>query len=178
MTQEAPAPYPAVDPAERVAKRTVRERRGRVLRSALLFGLVTAGMALVLVVNRDNQQIRSCAARMEYAVGELQRMYDEDTRVPLQLPVPPEVATSTDTRVQAPDRRSHVHYDAFFTARLGRAPQMGVCCCVRPHTRLMLPNGRHVITFDAAQGKYAVQWMDEAEFVRRQDELGLRVPRP
>lgn len=182
MTPETPTPAAPGTLDERAALRTIRERRRRVWRSALLVVLVTLGMVVLLAVNRDEQDIRACGRRMERTRQELQRLRDAGQRLPLADPeklaelVVAGMSEDDEARRQDSHVRTHTHYNVLFSARAGLAPEIGVCCCRRPHSRLLRPPGRHVIVFGAARGVFELRWMDEAEFARRAAALELWPP--
>lgn len=177
MTTE-PTPDASITVSARAASRTLRERRRRVWRSALTVVIVTAGMVILLIINRDNQTIRSCRERMEYALQELERLREEEGRAPRELPVAGESGLADDGATPAQQMRAHVYYNMLYaySMEIGYGREIGVCCCKRPHTRLFLPNGRHVIVFNVERETFELHWMDEADFARRSEELGLKVP--
>ena len=162
--------------AGQVALRTLRERRRRVLRSVLTIVAVFLVMVAVVVINRDEANIRSCAQRMEAARQVFQTLQDQGLPPPPTLPLPREGLDADEHRRLVQELQSHVYYDALFDHRPGTSHEVGVCCCREPHARLLGPDGRHVLVFDTATGKYAVLWLRETEFARRADELGLRIP--
>lgn len=152
---------------ESVAWRTLFERRRRVWRSVLLVLILSLAMIVLSIVNRDQQEVDGCRQRMEYAVAEFQRQYDEKGLSPTAVPLPEGTGELADRL------RAHIHYNWFYTE--SPHEEVGVCCCRHPHTRLFLPAGRHVITFSVRQRKYKLTWMNEDEFVRRAEALGLRL---
>jgi hypothetical protein len=176
MTGDTPASLPPTDLTDRAALRAMRESRRRVWRSILTVVVVTLGMIVVLILNRDHQAVRSCRTRMEYAVQELQKRYDNGEHSPLELPLPQDVGDAGDGRREIERLRRHVYYNVLHAARISFAREVGVCCCRQPHTRLLLPDGRHVIIFNVERGTYELCWLDETEFARRAGELELRVP--
>lgn len=157
----------AATPSEQVARRTLGMRRRRVWRSVGLVVLLTLAMVILSVMNRDQQSIDACRERMTFAVGEFQRQLDERGISPSALPLP---EGDADARERF---RGHVLYNVLYTG--SSRTEVGVCCCQEPHDRLFMPPGRHVIVFNVRQRRYELRWMTEEEFVRRADELGLRV---
>lgn len=176
MTDEAPAQSRAPELEDRAALRTLRERRRRVWRSMAGVLVITLGMLVLLVINRDNQAIRSCRSRMEFARAELQRLHDDGSLPPRVLPWPAPVEGVRGQSRARVTASGHVHYDPFHSTRFGAASRVGVCCCKKPHTRLFFSDGRHVVIYDVQQGQYELQWMDEARFAQEAEGLGLRVP--
>lgn len=162
--------------AGQVALRTLRERRRRVLRSVLIIAGVSLVMVAVVVMNRDEASIRSCAERMEAARQVFQTLQDQGLPPPPTLPLPTEGVDADERRRLVQELQSHVYYDALFNHRRGTSHEIGVCCCREPHARLIGPDGRHVLVFDTETGKYAVLWLRETEFARRAGELGLPIP--
>jgi len=156
--------------------RVLRERRRRVWRSVLVMLTVSAVMVAVVVMNRDEAAIRSCAQRMEAARQVFQAQYDQGLPPPATLPLPTEGVDAAERRLMVQELQSHVYYDALFTRRRGTSPEVGVCCCREMHDRLIGPDGRHVLVFNTQTGKYVVLWLHEAEFDKRASELGLHVP--
>jgi hypothetical protein len=153
--------------SERAELRTVGQRRRRVLRRVLLVAVLALAMLVLTVVNREQQAIDSCRERMEYALKVFQERYDQGLPSPTELPLPSE-SGEVGRRL-----REHVLYNWFYTES-ARA-EVGVCCCQHAHTPLFFPDGRHVIIFNVRQGRYELRWMEEDEFARRADDLGLRV---
>ncbi len=158
----------ATPASDEAALRTLGQRRRRVWRSVLLVVLLTLVMVMLSVMNRDQQAIDSCRERMEYAVREFQRQFDEHGISPTALPLP------QDTPDAAARMREHVLYNYLYTE--SALTEVGVCCCRYPHSRLFQPAGRHVITFNVRDGRYLLRWVKEEEFRQKADDLGLRVP--
>jgi len=166
------------DPTElsdRAALRTVRERRGRIIRTVLKVAGVVVAMALLLILNRDNQSARGCRTRMEALAERLQVLErsDDDNDNPVQLllrdphRMPDE---SQDVRSQL----GHVHINTFYHVLAASRGQAGVCYCRESHERILLPSGRNVLLFDAADKSYKVVWMEETEFRAQAEGLGFR----
>ena len=167
---ELPASLSPGAPSERVARRTLAQRRRRVLASALTVILITLVMLLLTILNRDEQAVRACRERMEQALVTFQQHHEEWLRDPLKFPLPSVEAQLGDVW------REHVLDNWRYTEQAAAADDVGVCCCERPHSRLFRPSGRHVIVFNVPGQKYGLRWMDEDDFVRRADELGFRLP--
>ena len=162
--------------AERAGQRTLRERRRRVWRNVALMVVVTIGMVVLTLLNRDAQALRSCRDHMEYAVGVFQERHDKDEPPLSLLPLPEQAGRGDPAERQLLAWRDHTHYNALYFARAGISREVGVCCCLHPHSRFFQPAGRYVVVLDAARGKYELRWMNEDEFRRRAGDLGLRVP--
>ena len=170
MTTEWPASVSPGAPGERVARRTMAQRRRRVIRSVLTVVLVTLVMLLLSVLSRDEQAVWGCRERMELALKTFQQHHQEWMRDPLKFPLPSIEAQLGDIW------RDHVLDNWHFTEQAAFAREVGVCCCERSHSRLFRPSGRHVILFNVPEQKYELKWMDESEFARRAKELGFRAP--
>jgi hypothetical protein len=155
--------------SDRVALRTLGERRRRVLRNVLFVVVVSLVMLVLTVANRDQQAIDGCKERMEYAVKTLREHHREWLRDPQKFALPLIEAHLGDTW------RYHVLDNWRFTEQAAFAREVGVCCCERPHSPLFLAAGRHVIIYHVAEQEYELKWMTEREFARRAEELGLRV---
>jgi len=167
MEGEARAKSNPVWATDEAALRTLGQRRRRVWRSVLLVGALIVVMVTLSVMNRDQQAIDSCRERMEYAVREFQRQFDERGVSPAVLPLP------QDTPDAAARMREHVLYNYLYTE--SALTEVGVCCCRYPHSRLFQPAGRHVITFNVKEGRYLLRWVREEEFRQQADDLGLRI---
>lgn len=162
MTVEQPTPQtPAASDA--VARRTMGERRRRVVRSVLTVVVVTLLLLFLSILNRDQQAIEGCRERMEYMVKVFQEHRDKGLRSPSELPM------SSQDR----GHRDEYVYNWLYTESY--RPKVGVCCCRVPHTRLFQLPRRYVIVFDSKERKYRLEWMKETEFAARAAELGLRV---
>jgi len=159
-----------------VELRTLRERSRRVLRSVLMIVAVSLVMVAVVVINRDEANIRSCAQRMEAARQVFQTLQDQGLPPPPTLPLPTEGVDADEHRRLVQELQSHVYYDGLFDHRPGTSHDVGVCCCRQPHARLIGPDGRHVLILDTETGKYAVLWLRDTEFARRAGEFGLPIP--
>jgi hypothetical protein len=174
MNPKRPAQqYDSTELSDRAALRTIRERRSRIIRTVLKVAAVVVAMALLLILNRDNQSARGCRARMEALAARLRALEqsEEDSPVGLLLRDPREMPD------ESPDVRSqlgHVYANTFYHAQAASRGQAGVCCCREAHERILLPSGRHVLLYDASDGSYSVVWMEEPEFRMRADELGFR----
>lgn len=159
----------ASDASERVARRTLVERRRRVLRRVLFVVAVTLVMVVITVANRDQQSIDACKQRMEYAVKALREHHSEWLRDPQKFSLPLLEAQLGDAW------RDHVLDNWRFTEEAAFAREVGVCCCERPHSPMFLPAGRYVIIYHVAAQQYELKWMTEREFAEHAEELGLRV---
>jgi len=162
--------------SRRVALETLRQRRRQVRRSVLVILAISLLMVLVVLWNRDEAVVRSCAARMAALRDEFQSRHDQGQLPPPVLPLPAEGADVATHRRLVVELQNHVYYDALFSRSGSARREVGVCCCRAPHDRLIGPTGRHVLVFDTQTGRYAVQWVRESDFARRAAELGLRVP--
>ena len=167
---ESPASLLPSAPSERAARRTLAQRRRRVLRSALTVIAIMLVMLVLTVLNRDEQALHACRERMEQALQTFQKHHEEWLRDPLKFPLPSVEAQLGDVW------RDHVLDNWRYTEQAATTNEVGVCCCERPHSRLFRPSGRHVIVFNVPQQKYELRWMNEDEFIRRADELGFRRP--
>lgn len=176
MTTDAPASATSSAIREDAALRTMRERRRRVWRNVLAVVVVTAGIGVLTILNRDAAAIRSCRKRMEFAALRFQELRDKGLPSEPVLPLPEDVDGAAESRKRIMELRDHVHYNVFYADRATFTREVGVCCCLRPHSRLFRSSGRHVIILDVDRGVHSVVWMDEAEFARRAEQLGLRVP--
>jgi hypothetical protein len=67
----------------------------------------------------------------------------------------------------------HVYVNWRYADDAATSGKAGFCMCQAPHVRLFEADGRNVIVYDAAQGRYTLLWLEEPEFTRRADELGL-----
>ncbi len=169
MATESPASASPEAPSERVALRTMVQRRRRVLRSVLAVVLGALVLLVLSILNRDAQALEACRQRMEQALKTFQQHHQEWLRDPLKFPLPSVEAQLGDVW------REHVLDNWRFTEQAAYAHEVGVCCCEQPHSRLFRPAGRYVILFNVPEQKYELKWMDEPEFARRAVELGLRV---
>jgi hypothetical protein len=161
---------------ERAEQRTLAKRRRRVWRNLLFFVVVTLAIVVLSLLNRDEQAIRSCRERMEYAVRVFQEREDKgEPPLPL-LPLPDKDTRADDAERRLMAWRDHTHYNVLYSERVTRAREVGVCCCLHAHTRLLWPVGRYVVILDAPRRRYELRWMDEREFADRADDLELRVP--
>lgn len=155
------APRPAAS-SEGAAGLLHRGRAGMLARLAV-FLIVTAGVVLLLVRNRDDQEVRSCRERMEHALGEFESALRRgDTLGALPLPVRPDTP------------RDHFHFNSLYST--GPSPTL-TCCCAEPHHLYLRAGGRHLITFDRIRGAYSMEWLTEDEFQARLASLNFRLLR-
>ncbi len=166
--------YTDVITSDRVARRTIAERRRRVLRNVATVFVITVLMVVLLVMSRDQQAINSCHGRMAFATAALQDMLGAGAVSPAELPLSDR---GGDPNPQsAPRANTHYFYDAFHSSRGEVGREIGVACCRFAHSQLFRPNGRYVLSYDGAARKYQYRWMSEVEFARLAPELGLRLP--
>ncbi len=165
MTMDSTSGAGRSDASERVGRRTIASRRRRVVRSAAALFVAVLAMAALSIVVREQEDIKGCRDRMEYAAADLQRVHDERGRIPYELPLPEENT-----------RRHHFLYNSLYPNQVSRSrPEVGVCCCFHPHSGLFMPNGRHIVVYHAERETYTVEWLSEADFAERAEQLGLRV---
>ncbi len=157
--------------AARAQQRTLRERRRRVWRNVGLVVVVTIVMVVLTQFNRNEQAIRSCQQRMEYARKLFQDRQDQGLPALEDLPLPGSGAATPEERQRLADLRNHTIYNMRYSGQTLLSRQIGVCWCRRPHTRLFRSPGRYVIILE--NGKYEWRWMDETEFRERADDLGI-----
>jgi len=169
MTTESPPAGGSTETSERVAMRTLNERRRRVVRSVVAVVAVMIAMVILSIMNRDAASIRSCEERMEYARDVLQSRLDKGQPDPTEMPV------SGDASEVAIRLRNHVHFNAFYGEQKASATHVGVCCCRRPHSRLFRDGIRHVVVFDAERDRYELLRLTEADFARQAESLRLHV---
>jgi hypothetical protein len=171
MPTELPAAVSPGAPIEPVALRIMAQRRRRVIRGVLTVILGTLVILVLSILNRDQQALDACRARMEDALKTFQEHHQDWLRDPLKFPLP-----SIEARL-GDEWRDHVLDNWRFTEQAAYSREVGVCCCERPHTRLFRPAGRYVILFNVPAQKYELKWMHESEFARRAAELGFRIER-
>ena len=152
---------------DRVALRTMAERRRRVVRSVLTVVFVTLVMVVLSVLNRDRAAISSCEDRMRYAVRVLQENHKQWLKDPARFPL-------DVIRDRLGDAwNSGVFENSRFTEQAAFMGSVGVCCCERPHGRLFRPGLRHLIVFKVREETYQFLTLEEGEFARQADGLGL-----
>lgn len=155
------------DVSREVALRTMRERRRRIWRNMLT---VVAGlfvMLVLLIINRDSQAVRACEGRMRLA-AERMRASLADERLPIGV-----LLRRGEDSPKLAALRDHVYPNLFYTTQMRGQRLIGLCCCARPHKRMLLADGRYVILFDTQDKTFHVEWMDESEFQQRARQLGL-----
>jgi len=169
MNPEPPVTAASTVAGQRVLLQALRRRRRRVLWRVAVFVGLTLLMVVLSVVNRDREAIQTCRTRMETAARVLRSHHADWLRDPQKFPLPAIASELGDVW------RLHVLENWRFTEHAAFAREVGVCCCERPHNRLFLPAGRHVIIYNVSQQEYYVRWMDAADLAQRAEELGLRV---
>lgn len=154
---------------DRATLRAMGERRRRVLRSAIVVISIMLAIAVLSTINRDQQAVTSCRERMESAVGLLQEHATKGLRGRAGSP-------RSMLRTELGQRwRDHVFHNEMFNRQKIFRQKVGVCCCKQPHSSLLWAPGRYVIIYDAQSQKHQLLWLEEKEFDRRANELGLRV---
>jgi hypothetical protein len=161
---------------DRAALRSHQARRRRLIVQSLIFFAVTVGMVVVLTYKRDEQSVRSCARRLEFARDRFQAALDRHEPLPAFLPLPDEQEETTDFDAADDSAKLRDHY--LFSSRLiaGKSGEVGVACCFHPHRLYTRGNGRHVLIYDAQPQRFRVEWMPEAPFAARAAALGLHLP--
>ncbi len=174
-TPPASPPQTTAETADRVRRRTYRERRYRVWRNIFLVIVTTAFIIILFAANRDEATIRTCRHRMEVAREALQARYDAGLPPAPRLPLP-DTSDPQIKRLGVNALRHHAYYNALHDHLSPGKTVIGVCCCRWPHSRLIGASGRNVIVLDTERGQYEVRWIDEDEFARLAPDLRLVVP--
>lgn len=150
--------------------RTLRERRRRVWYRLGAFLLVSFLLVMLIVVNRDQAEVRTCRRRMLQAAEALREMHDDIERERLTI-LFAERGQVDDWRGPL---RGHVQLNVLYDYHRGEGRrEIGVMCCAGPHRRLFGAVGRHVIVYNSATQDYEVRWYTEPEFDRVAPLLGL-----
>ncbi|MBI5865559.1 MAG: hypothetical protein HZB38_13835 [Planctomycetes bacterium] len=163
LMSNAPAPLAGnQELSQRVRERTLRERKRRIWRNALVVLAVTAAMVYVSLTNRDQQAIRNeldIGARL--AAG-FQEMLDRDKYLPNRVPdLGPRFRVASGRFIVNP-----------FYADLSRNIRpVAVMYSKAPVHLFCRPSGRVVVTFDGE--KFGSRWLLEPDFNERRIELGL-----
>lgn len=171
--------------ADELARQTVAQRRRRVWFNLMLFLVVTAGMVVLSMAQRDHAALRGtiadCRKRLEFVRDELQTLFDRTGQLaPDELPLPELAASGQDadkTKGSLDDEefftlRTHYIYNARY-AQASKRQLVGVCCCEQAHDLYLQRDRRHVLLFNGK--RYEVLWMSETEFRRRAHELGFHL---
>ncbi len=157
----------AAEADERILRRTLSERRRRVLRSVATVAFVSLVMTVLAALNRDREAIDSCEQRMRHAVRILQDNHKDwlknTTRFPLDI-VRDRLGEAWNWNVFENTR---------FTEQAAYLAAVGVCCCERPHGRLFRPGLRHAIVYRVRDETYEPRTLTESEFAQQADALGL-----
>ena len=156
------------------AWQSMARRRHRIWLNLALFFLVTCGIIVLSMAQRDHDAMRGslaeCRARLEYARDQLQALYDRTGQVaPSELPLPRADQADEDAQFVI---RTHYLYNARYS-RFPSAGPVGVCCCAEPHDFYLRPNRRNVLVFDGR--RYELRCLSEAEFQRQAGALGFQV---
>jgi hypothetical protein len=164
MTRQPANPTPG-GTFDRVDRRTIGERRRRVVRRVVLVLFVTVLVLLLSIVLRDARALQEArvranrAAEMLHDRGEVSQRFNPYPDDPAWL-----------------DRfLDEMQRNTLFTSRSnpGGEAEMGVFCSKRPYTRLFMSDGRLVILYNYNNRRYYVRWMEEQEFLRRARDLGF-----
>lgn len=148
----------------------MRERRRRVWRRLGAFLLVSLLLVVLIVINRDQAEVRTCRRRMLAAAQALREMHDDVERERLTV-LFAERDAADDWRGPL---RGHVQLNMLYDYHRGEGRrEIGVMCCFGPHRRLFGAPGRHIIVYDSATQDYEVRWYTESEFDRIAPTLGL-----
>jgi hypothetical protein len=143
------------------------ERRRRVVRSVLTVLFISLVMVVLSALNRDRAAIDSCEQRMRYAVRVLQDNHKQWLQAPSTFPL-------DIIRDRLGDAwNGSVFENSRFTEQAAFMVSVGVCCCERPHGRLFRPGLRHVVVYRVREETYDLLTLEEGEFARRADGLGL-----
>jgi hypothetical protein len=144
------------------------ERRRRVVRSVLTVGFISLVMVVLSAMNRDREAIDSCEQRMHYAMRVLQDNHKQWLQDPSVFPL-------VIIRNRLGDAwNAGVFENLRFTEQTAFMGSVGVCCCERPHGRLFRPGLRHMIVYRVRGETYDLVTLEESEFARQADGLGLR----
>ena len=160
------APQPAAkqgpsSPGQRVALRVMETRRRRLWRRAVLIVLVTAAILVLALAQRDGQTVQRQGALAQQVAQRLSELAAES-------PLPPSVGQVSRTD-EVPELVTFA-FNAMYAAQAERRGRSGVCAS-GPVVLFLRTDGRFVVTFDGRS--FAVEWMEEAQFRREADALGL-----
>lgn len=154
------------DLSQQVYRRLRRERNHRFLRGILMVILVSVGMIVLAISNRDTQAVKTSANIARALADALQQSYDHNGRAARRLP---------NITLGSRYIRDVVTFNVYYPDQIRTARRVGVCCSKRPLELYLRPSGRHVVLFDGEH--YSVEWMPESEFQQRAFGLGL-APHP
>jgi hypothetical protein len=167
MPVESHTPILAREADERIVRRTMIERRRRVLRSVAAVAFVSLVMIVLAAMNRDREAIDSCEQRMRHAVRMLQDNHKQWLKDPARFPLD----IVRDRLGEA--WNWSVFENTRFTEQAAYLSAVGVCCCERPHGRLFRPGLRRAIVYHVRDETYSVRTLTESEFAKQADALGL-----
>jgi len=163
MIPDAAAPPESSASIERVRARLLRERHRRLARQIALVTLVSVGMIVVVLINRDRQAMKRSARLAHQVAAAFQEEMERSGRLPPRIP---SIDSQTDEVV-----RQRYLFNLFYPTQVDTQSVVGVC---GPKDALQLylrAAGRHVVLYD--DGRFRAQWMPEAELRRRARSLGL-----
>ena len=157
---------------QRALRRTIGERRRRIVRSVAVFVLVTAAIVVLVMARRDQEALAKSKRVFEF----IQRSFQDKfvtAALPALLPMP-----TDETRDATLAMRDSICYaPAAKYQREPNRPQVAVCYHYKPLRLFLRPAGRHVVLFDGHD--YSLVWMAETEVQQRAAELGIYLgPKP
>ncbi len=175
MAGEKPAVMDGQVVSNRIAMRTMAQRRWRVVRSTVLFVIVTIAMVIMVKLHRDAGLVRRCRDTLTYVVHELERL-PKHTALPLVLPLPPQPEEGTRARrEEATDRlRDHYRYVPTNANLLSIMRPVVICYCREPHGMTLRADVRLMILYDGEH--YELREMPEAEFRQQAERFGVHLP--
>ncbi|MFO0840522.1 MAG: hypothetical protein U1D55_18600 [Phycisphaerae bacterium] len=148
-------------PEQRAGLRTMTQRRSRVIRSLVTVTIVTIGMLVLALAQRDQQAIRQCRAQVDRTIARLR--HDQAAgHVPTTLHDP-----STDD----PNAPDHFAYNPLYAQLRRNTPLVGVACCAEPHQLYLRSAGRHLIVFDGKD--FRSEWVREDQLAARLETLAF-----
>jgi hypothetical protein len=183
---DSPASRELPRPADRVALRTMAQRRRRVWRNIILM-VVTSGLVLLLsVIGRDEQSLRGpiqdSYEELEYARAELQDAFDRGGLAPPRLPLPPRGELPPDASPAQRERFEEEQLDRLLRYTYNQAhrwqgqPERPAFVCYNqgPLDLFLREDRRHLILFDGTQ--YTLETLTESAFRQRAAALGVELP--
>jgi hypothetical protein len=159
-------PQPAAKPGagsagQRVALRVMVTRRRRFWRRAVLIVLVTAAILLLALAQRDGQTVQRQRGLAQQVAEALRDRAAES-------PLPPNVLQVA--RVEDVPELETYAFNPVYSAHAELRGRSGVCAS-GPVVLFLRTDGRFLVTYDGRA--FAVEWMEEAQFRREADALGL-----
>jgi hypothetical protein len=147
---------------QRVRERTLSERKRRVALNAVLVVIVTGGMILAAMAQRDTQAIRSARRLCDDLAAGLQLSLAREGRATVRMP---------DLGERTQVAQDIYRFNPFYADMVRIRSPIGVFGMREPLDLYLREEGRFVVLFDGT--RYEAAWLAEKDYQGQARDLGF-----